>query len=109
MYDSSHLDMYAGYITDELNLYENATASFFGASYIGQIWVDTASTGLVKFYATNVSYGQTGIIGNWLSNGQYFDMDFTGDTYSHVQIVPEPTTLVLLALGSLAILRRRLR
>lgn len=109
MYDSSHLAMYSGDIGEELNLYDNATASLFGASYIGQIWVDAASTGWVKFYANNVTYDQSGIFGNWLSDGKYFQIDFSGDTYLHVQIVPEPATLALLTLGGLAIFRHKKR
>ena len=106
MYDNSELTKYDGSIA-HLYLYDNTSASFHGGSAPMTIYVDPANTGWVKFYADNVDYGQSGIVGNWLSNGQYFQIQFTGDTYSHVQIVPEPTTLALLALGSLAVLRRR--
>ena len=106
MYDNSKLIKYDGSIVN-LYLYDNTTASFFGGSAPMDIYVDPANTGWVKFYANNVTYDQSGIFGNWLSDGQYFQIDFTGDTYSHVQIIPEPTTLALLALGSLSLLRRR--
>lgn len=106
MYVNSELTKYDGSIVN-LYLYDNAMALLLGGTVPMTIYSDPASTGWVKFYATNVSYSQTEINGNWLSDGKYFQIDFTGDTYSHVQIVPEPTTLALLALGSLVIFRRR--
>ena len=106
MYDNSELLKYDGSLTN-LYLYDNATASFLGGTSPMEIYVDPANTGWVKFYATNVSYGQGGIVGNWLSNNDYFYIQFTGDTYSHVQIVPEPASLLFFGLGSLAIFRRQ--
>jgi len=114
MYDNSNLTMYGGGIS-ELNLYNNATASFFGGNVAGILYIDPSNAGWVKLYAYNVTYipynpnGEGILQGYWLDVPYgYFDIDIRGQgAYSHVQIVPEPATLVLLALGSLAVLRRR--
>ncbi|MGD0077668.1 MAG: PEP-CTERM sorting domain-containing protein [Sedimentisphaerales bacterium] len=119
MYDDSSLTMFKGNSIGTLNLYENSTASLFGGN-IYYLWVDSTSTGLVKLYAQDVffmpSSGPTdpgSVMGYWISNNQPFHIGFTGDslqgeiTRSFIQIVPEPATLVLVALGCLAIFRRR--
>jgi hypothetical protein len=120
MYDSSALSMFDDSYIGNLNLYENATASLYGTAPLMHLWVDAASTGWVKLYAHDVMYepssGPTdggGVLGYWISNNQWFDISFKGDrtqgeiTKSFIQIIPEPVTLILLALGSIAVLRRR--
>jgi hypothetical protein len=113
MYDNSTLTMYGGEI-NYLYLYENATASFFGSSYMNELYIDPASTGWVKLYAYDIRfepygpYGKGTIYGNWLSNNMPFQFDLTSNgAYSHVQVVPEPATFVLLGMGILALHRRK--
>jgi hypothetical protein len=112
MYDNSQLTMYGGWI-NELNLYPNATATLFGADYIGHLWVDPASTGLVKIYATEL------IVDPWYDHveikwpnkeGSYIIGLLGGEsTYDHIQFIPEPASAVIFALGAALIASRRKR
>ncbi|MGD0078270.1 MAG: PEP-CTERM sorting domain-containing protein [Sedimentisphaerales bacterium] len=120
MYGNSKLTMYDGFIS-ELNLYQNTTATIFAAN-INNLLVNPASTGWVKLYAHDVfffpSSGPTdggSMVGYWISNNRWFDVYFKGDrtqgeiTRSFIQVVPEPASAVLFALGSLFICSRRRR
>lgn len=119
MYDDSKLTCYDGGIA-YLYLYDNATASFLGGINAMDVYIDPANTGWVKLYAYDVIFGPSdpyndplgpGVIqGNWLSNDMPFSIDLAGQgAYSHVQIIPEPTSLLLLGLGGLAAFRHRKR
>jgi len=117
MYDNSELIQYDSSITF-LYLYDNATASLFGSSYMNEIYMDPASTALVKLYAYETTFfpldqyndplGPGNIQGKWSSNDMPFNIQLIGQgAYSqHVQIIPEPATLFLLGLGA-AFLRKR--
>ncbi|MHC4621793.1 MAG: PEP-CTERM sorting domain-containing protein [Planctomycetota bacterium] len=53
------------------------------------------------------AYGDGQVYGFWLGDAP-FTIDLNGSqTYSHIYLVPEPTSLGLLALGSLLLRRRR--
>jgi len=111
MHDNSQLTMYGGFI-GELNLYQNSKATFFGGDYIGSIWVAPESTGWVKLYAVELFYDPlyNTIDYKWLDNDMTHVLQLQGsDTYSHLQFIPEPATLLLLGLGALAGLRHRRR
>jgi len=116
MYDNSQLTMYDGFI-GTLNLYPDTTAIIKGGD-IHYLWIDPATTGWVKLYAYDMyvdplpdSQGYLDIHGNWLADNSFFDIELQNgiSTYSHIQIVPEPATIAFLALGGLAVLRRRKR
>ncbi len=116
MYDDSSLTMYDGGSINYLYLYDNTTASFFGCSYMNELYINPANTGWVKLYADFdrfeplSPYGEGHIYGNWLSDGNPFNIHLVGHgAYSHIQIIPEPATLVMLGLGGLAILKKRRR
>lgn len=69
----------------------------------------------INLYAYDVVYHQTGghwdagwIEGKYLLTDEHFNFDLWGqETYSHINIVPEPTTMLLLGLGSLLFIRKR--
>ena len=114
MYDNSKLIMYDGYITT-LNLYPDATAIVKGGN-IHYLWIDPTTDGWVKLYAYNMyvspfpdSHGYRDIHGYWLADNSFFDIELENgtSTYSHIQIVPEPTTLFLLTLGGLFLRKRK--
>ncbi|MGD1041663.1 MAG: PEP-CTERM sorting domain-containing protein [Sedimentisphaerales bacterium] len=117
MYDNSELFMYGpDSSVAYLYLYENVTASFYGCSYMNELYIDPANTGSVKLYADFDRfeplgpYGEGHLYGNWLSNGDPFNIHLVGHgAYSHIQFIPELATLVMLGLGGIAILKRRKR
>jgi len=115
MYDNSSLTTYYGSI-NYLYLYDNATASLFGSSYMNEIYMDPANTGWVKFYAEFdrfEPYGPNGkgtVYGNWLSEGNPFSIYLSSDgAYSKVQFIPEPASALIFALGAGWIASRRQR
>ena len=81
------------------------TFNMFGA------WNDSK----VYLYAYNVTYYPTGGLKNdgWVE-GIYYSNDipfsfslYTDTSYSHISIVPEPSSLIMLMFGSLLLKRRR--
>jgi hypothetical protein len=117
MYNNSELTNFDGGVS-YLYLYDNTTASFFGGINPLEIYIDPASTAQeVLLYAYDVTfhpvdppfepYSEGWFEGWWLANDNYFQIDIVGEgAYSHVQIVPEPATSLLLVLGSLAVFRK---
>ena len=71
--------------------------------------------GLLNLYAYDVTYYETGghydrgwLEGRYVSSDQYFTFDFfEPGTYSHINVIPEPTTLLLLSLGSFILIKRK--
>jgi hypothetical protein len=115
MYDNSSLTSVQ--CIAHLYLYDNATASFSNGISAMYLNISPSSTGWVKLYAYDVTfnpsnpfepYGEGEIRGKWLANDMFFSIDLFGDgAYSHIQIVPEPATLLLFGLGGLVICRRK--
>ena len=128
MYNDATLDIFGGEI-NRLAAYDVTVTDWFGGQMLilwahdssiinirggtlGDLWA--AENSLINLYAYDVIYDPTGgyyglgsIEGRYLDNNLYFDFDLDGsDTYSHINIVPEPTTLLLFGLGGL-LLRRR--
>lgn len=110
-YDVSAFDMLAGemnllYVHDDttINIY-SGTLSALGAT-------ENAS---VDLYAYDVIHHPTGghfdrgwLEGNYLLNDLYFTFDLNHlDTFSRINVVPEPTTVFLLALGALFVRKKR--
>jgi hypothetical protein len=123
--NTSRLDYYGG-ITQELLIGKDATAHLQGgridgissAQYV--TWVNGEPTGQHIFiYARDgwewkYENGKIrGIAGLWLDSGTPFDIRFTtlyepdyDPVWANVKVVPEPVSLLLMALGGL-LLRRR--
>ena len=110
MFNNSQITMNDGSI-GYLNLYDNATATLFGAAYIGHLWVDPSSTGWVKLYAIELSvdpwYDHIEV--RWLNSEGPHTIGLLGgeSTYDHLQFIPEPASIILLGMGILALRRRR--
>jgi hypothetical protein len=86
------MNLYAGSVIDSLNAWSSATVNVFG--------YDLFITSLGGSY--NCGY----VTGFWNDNTP-FTIDFsTPDTYLHVNLIPEPSSLILLMLGTLALRRK---
>ena len=90
---------------------ENSKVNLYGGKwdYITAIHHST-----VRLYAYGLTYDPTGglygdgsLQGYFLESGTEFDFSLRSpDTYSHIEIIPEPATLLLLVMGSV-LLRNR--
>jgi hypothetical protein len=71
---------------------------------LADVDLDTLVTGDLNGYITLLVVGETGTSGNWFS---VTTKEGTTDTALMPTLIPEPASLVLLGLGSLAMVRRR--
>lgn len=86
------INLYGGTITDNIHA-------------VGG-WVNVFGYDLEKSY-TGGKYGY-GYVGGFWNDGTALTIDLGGSgTYSHISLVPEPATFILLALGSLLIKRKQ--
>lgn len=88
------------------------TANLYGGSITGYMWahqnsiVNVFGTGLSKS-GTGGAYGD-GWVHGWWQNGSEFTINLVNSgTSSHVNLVPEPVTLLLLGAGAFALRSRR--
>jgi hypothetical protein len=109
--DTSRFNMFAGTMNWLLVRYDSIV-NIYGGS-LG-VLAYTEENGLVNLYAYDVVYHSTGgyadrgwIEGKYLRNDQHFAFDLAVLDTSHINVVPEPTTLFLLGLGGL--LTRKIR
>jgi len=112
-YDSSTINIYGGSIDRLLGIGDSSVVNLFG----GQVATDVvmSDSGTLKIYGYGFEYRPAGPGSGWLS-GYWLDGTAFSEMYlrylpepfpgSHVVLIPEPTTLLLLALGA-AIIRRR--
>jgi hypothetical protein len=90
---SGTINIYAGLVTDSLNAWDFATVNIFGYDL-----VKTSSGGR---YGCGQVYG-------FFADDTAFTIEFsTFETYSHVNLIPEPGSLFLLGFGALLLKRKR--
>jgi hypothetical protein len=108
--DSSRFNMFAGTM-DIILLQDNSIVNIYGGT-LGSLGIYTDENGLVNLYAYDVLYhfppSDIGWMeGKYIGNGQHFSFYVSEAGASHINIVPEPTTLFLFGLGGL--LTRKIR
>jgi len=87
------VNLYGGVVSDSLYVGELATANIFGYDL-----VKTSSGG---------TYGYGQVYGYWLDDTPFSIELSTAETYSHIELIPEPNTLIFLALGALFVTRKK--
>jgi len=106
-------NIYAGDIRHLLIL-DNAVVNIYGAGDTLE-GVGAGNDSLVYLYAYDVTYHPTGGLGDgcWIE-GTYIRDDlpfafscYNDASYSHINIVPEPTTFLLLGFGGFVLTRRK--
>ncbi len=105
-WDFSIADIYGGEIDWLYADYSSVVNIYGGTLDILGAWADS----VVNLYAYDVTYHAIGeglIEGTYYSDNSQFILTLkTTETYSHVNVVPEPATLLVFVLGAL-IMRRR--
>jgi len=130
IYNDVRLDIFGGDIgyvwafNDTITNWYGGQMNYFVANdnSIVNIYGGTINIGLgggdnseINLYAYDISITHTGghwdvgqVTGKYYANDTSFIFDLWGpDTYLHINIVPEPATFLLLALGVLGIRRRK--
>lgn len=110
-FGQSAFDMLGGHM-DLLYVHDNTTIDIYAGS-LGALGV--VDDGSVQLYAYDVIYYPTGggydrgwVEGKYLLNDLAFSFDLDDlSTFSHISVVPEPTTLLLMGLGGLLLRKRR--
>jgi len=109
--DDSIVNIYGGTL-DILGVTENSLVSLYGGN-LNRLGI--TNNGLLNLYAYDVIchpegglYDRGWLEGRYISSDLYFNIDFVElGTCSHINIVPEPSTLLLLGLGGLLLRRRK--
>jgi len=129
MYNDCTLDIFGGDI-GRLATFDMTLTNWHGGSMI-ELWMndnsianiyggllnrfDPGENAALNLFAYDVQYHPTGgywnggwIEGKYCSDDTYFDFDIPGQyAISHINIVPEPTTLMLFGLGGLFLRKKR--
>ena len=110
--DFGTVDLYAG-IVNRIAVLASAEINIYG----GQLtqWLNVIDTGQVNVYGHDLdktNYGGTygyGQLYGYLMDDTYICVDLANpEAYDHINLIPEPTTLSLLILGSLILTRKKL-
>jgi hypothetical protein len=105
LFDLSSADIFGGEM-DGLWTNDESIVNIHGGTLD---WLGGFENSSVNLYAYDVTYHFSGglhdegwLEGTYYANDNTFSFSFYGDdTHSHITIVPEPTSLLLLALGGL--------
>jgi hypothetical protein len=109
-FDMTGVVMFDGQM-DLLFTHNDSTINIHGGHLGALASIENSS---VYLYAYDVVHHPTGghydggwVEGNYLDNGLYFSFDLGAlETFSHITVIPEPSTILLLSLGGLLVRRR---
>ena len=115
-YGTSAVDISGGSVSSELGAYDNSTVDISGGS-VDSIHALNSST--VTFIGRTFRFGEglsldgDRVLGTGFLSGEWYDgtrwtVNIAGNALdATILVIPEPATLSLLALGALAVIRRR--
>lgn len=111
--ENSIINIYGGISLNGIGADGNGLFNLYSSFSIPGISLHENS--VLNLYAYDVIHHPTGgqwndgcIEGYYIIDDTYFSIDIAGDSFSHINIIPEPTTILLLGLGSLiGIIRRK--
>jgi hypothetical protein len=104
--DSSSITVSGGTINDNIFANGQGQIILWGADFA----VDGTPVGygtLTSIFGGDLGYDPARILTGTLANGDPIDVLFRLGDSSSIVLVPEPTTLLLLGFGGLALLRKR--
>ena len=107
-YDTTVTNWYDGSI-DTLWARENSVVNIYGGQLAGEGLFASGSS-MINLYAYDVILDEDTymLTGYYYYNDEYFTMDVQGpDVFSHVKVVPEPITIMLLTIGGLLLRRKK--
>jgi hypothetical protein len=104
-FDVTVFDMLGG-VMDILDVHDDSTINIYGGILDT---IGAADNSLVSLYAYDVTYHPTGgyydrgwVEGKYLADDLTFTFDLIHmDSFSHINVVPEPSTILLLGFGTL--------
>ncbi|HUT30869.1 MAG TPA: PEP-CTERM sorting domain-containing protein [Sedimentisphaerales bacterium] len=86
-------NLHAGSITDYLSAYDSTEINIYGYDLV--------------MSTSGGSYGDGQVYGYWVNDSPFLISLRGAETHSHINLIPEPGTLALLALGTLLLRRKR--
>lgn len=110
--DTSCLNIYGGEILGTLGANGSATLNLYGGTITVVSGLSAWESATVNIYGYGFELTGEGnnlyLSGFWLDGTPFNDIWLRGPgTYDHVNLIPEPATLLLLAFGSVMINRRK--
>jgi hypothetical protein len=101
-----------GGTAEYLGAIDSSTVNLYGGLVIDSLWVGDFAHGNIYGYdlvktSFGGRYGYGQVYGFW-TDSTAFTIDLNGsETYSHINLIPEPSSLLLIAFGSLLLKRKR--
>jgi len=111
-YDNTITNWYDGEMTYFV-VNNNSIANIYGGSL--EAGLGAVDSSIINLYAYDIVITHTGghwdtgqVAGKYNLNNEDFIFDLWGsDTYTHINIIPEPATLIFLSFGGLLLRKRR--
>lgn len=89
----SSINLYGGIVSEYLNAWDSATVNIYGYGF--------------NYDPSAGSWDGGQLTGFWLDDTPFTIDLYDAQTYNHINLIPEPATVLLMSLGSLILRRRR--